>query len=101
MNDRSTDVRTRFYSVVRHWMTKMEVKSLRSYEHHFILFLLNGISDDNADIAAQSIEFLEAHGKRMREVLRVLEEDEFKPKTNSLDAVKNDDEDVEMASSSQ
>ena len=96
MNDRSSDVRVRFYSVVRHWMTKMEVKSLRGFEHHFILFLLNGIADENQEISAQSIEFLEAHGKRMKEVLQVLEEDEFKPTTSILDP--RPDEDAEMLS---
>ena len=96
MNDRSSDVRVRFYSVVRHWMTKMEVKSLRGFEHHFILFLLNGIADENQEISTQSIEFLEAHGKRMKEVLQVLEEDEFKPTTSILDP--RPDEDAEMLS---
>jgi hypothetical protein len=34
-----------------HWMVKMELSSLRKYEGNMILFLLNGIADDNQDIA--------------------------------------------------
>lgn len=48
-----------------------------------ILFLLNGISDDNQDIAQGCIQFLEEHGKRMREALRALgDEDDNKNDKN-------------------
>jgi len=53
-------------------MVKMELSSLRKYEGNMILFLLNGIADDNQDIAQDCVQFLEAHGKRMREALRAL-----------------------------
>lgn len=69
MNDRSQDVRTAFYEVLRHWMTNMELQSLRDVEHHLILFLLNGLSDENSDIAESCKVFLEEHGKRMKEAL--------------------------------
>lgn len=39
-------------------------------------FLLNGIADDKLEIGPQCIVFLEEHGKRMREALRALGEDE-------------------------
>lgn len=45
-NDRSADVRAVFYKVLEHWMTNMEINSLRVFEDHFILFLLNGIADE-------------------------------------------------------
>jgi hypothetical protein len=47
MNDRSQDVRVTFYEVLKHWLTNMEINSLRKYENHFVLFLLNGISDEH------------------------------------------------------
>lgn len=47
MNDRSQDVRNVFYTVVKHWMVKMEIMSLKKYEGNFLLFLLNGAADDN------------------------------------------------------
>lgn len=76
MNDKSTDVRTRFYEVVQHWMTKMEIKSLISFESHFVLFLLNGASDENETIAQSCISFLEDHGRRMRDALKQLGDEE-------------------------
>ena len=76
MNDRSQDVRINFYNVIKHWMTKMEIMSLRSYESHFILFLLNGIADENQDIAQGCVSFLEEHGKRMKEALQALGEED-------------------------
>jgi gas vesicle protein len=57
-------------------MKNMEYQSLRDSETHFILFLLNGISDDNKDISNKCQTFLEDHGKRMREALKALGEDE-------------------------
>ena len=76
MNDRSQDVRVTFYDVLCYWMKNMEYQSLRDSETHFILFLLNGISDDNKDISNKCQTFLEDHGKRMREALKALGEDE-------------------------
>ena len=52
MNDRSNDVRSTFYdNVLRHWLEKMEIHSLIKNEHHFILFLLNGMSDEIPEIS--------------------------------------------------
>ena len=59
-----------FYDVVlRHWLTSMEIHALIKYEHHFVLFLLNGLSDEIADIAKTSKELLESHGHNMRDAL--------------------------------
>ena len=54
----------------------MEYQSLKDSETHFILFLLNGISDDNKDISRKCQTFLEEHGTRMREALKALGDDE-------------------------
>lgn len=70
MNDKSQDVRLKFYSVVKHWMVNMEIQSLKNFEANFILFLINGIADENKDIQAGCIEFLEEHGNRMRDALK-------------------------------
>jgi len=69
MNDRSQDVRITFYEVLRHWMTNMELASLREQEKHLIQFLLNGIADDNESVRSSSLTFLEEHGARMRSAL--------------------------------
>jgi len=76
MNDRSQDVRSIFFTVLRHWMKNMEIQSLRSYEDSFVLFLLNGISDDNEEISKSCREFLEEHGSRMKEALAMLDEED-------------------------
>ena len=76
MNDRSQDVRVKFYEVLRHWMKNMELSALREQESFLIQFLLNGISDENQTVRSDSLSFLEEHGARMRAALRALGEDE-------------------------
>jgi hypothetical protein len=76
MNDRSLDVRRAFYEVLCNWMTKMELSYLRINEKHFLSFLLNGLSDDFKEISDLCLEFLEVHGKRMREALLALGEEQ-------------------------
>lgn len=63
-----------FYSVVKHWMVKMEIQSLKQFESSFILFLLNGVADENKEISQGCINFLEEHGNRMRDALKQLGE---------------------------
>ena len=82
MNDRSQDVRKTFYEVVRHWMTSMDIKSVRMFESTFILFLLNGIADEVEEIARACETFLEEHGARMKDALQQLGEDEEMHSTN-------------------
>jgi hypothetical protein len=77
MNDRSQDVRAIFYEVLFHWMQKMDFHYLKQYDHEFVQFLLNGISDDKLDIGPKCLQFLEEHGRRMKEALQAVgEEDE-------------------------
>lgn len=83
-NDRSQDVRQTFYTVLQHWMTHMELTSLRLFEAPFVLFLLNGVADDIKEISQSCIKFLEDHGKRMREALKAIgEEDDEEMKTDN------------------
>lgn len=76
MNDRSQDVRLEFYNVVFHWMKNMDIHYLKMFEADLVQFLLNGISDDKLDIGPMCIDFLDEHGKRMKEALKALGEDE-------------------------
>jgi hypothetical protein len=41
-----------------------------------VQFLLNGIADDKLDIGPKCSAFLEEHGKRMEEALKILGEEE-------------------------
>ena len=50
-NDRSQDVRSAFYDkTLRTWLTSMEIHSLIKYDHHFVLFLLNGLADEVPEV---------------------------------------------------
>lgn len=75
MNDRSQDVRAQFYDVLQYWLTEMEITCLRQVEQHFILFLLNGVADENEEISEKCRNILEKHGKDMREALVKLGEE--------------------------
>ena len=69
-------------------MTNMEISSLRTYESHMILFLLNGLSDENKEVSEACRLFLEEHGKRMKEALQVLgeeEQEEAKEETKTME----------------
>lgn len=69
-------------------MTNMEISSLRTYESHMVLFLLNGLSDENKEVSEACRKFLEEHGKRMKEALQVLgeeEEEEAKEETKAME----------------
>ena len=76
MNDRSQDVRAKFYEVLFHWMQNVEIQYLKTYEPDFVQLLLNGIADTQLDIGPKCIKFLEAHGKRMKEALIALGEEQ-------------------------
>lgn len=75
MNDRSQDVRATFFEVLQFWMTNMDIKGIRIFESNFILFLLNGIADENQEISTSCRLFLEEHGNRMRDALKQLGDD--------------------------
>eukprot|EP00350_Pseudokeronopsis_sp_OXSARD2_P004860 CAMPEP_0170561932 /NCGR_PEP_ID=MMETSP0211-20121228/57869_1 /TAXON_ID=311385 /ORGANISM="Pseudokeronopsis sp., Strain OXSARD2" /LENGTH=60 /DNA_ID=CAMNT_0010878165 /DNA_START=703 /DNA_END=882 /DNA_ORIENTATION=+ len=58
----------------------MEINCLKDLDHHFILFLLNGVSDDNKEISTKCIQMLETHGQQMKEALVALGEEEEEEK---------------------
>lgn len=75
-----------FYDqVMRHWLVNIEIHSLRKYEHHFVLFLLNGLSDEIIDIGGVCKELLEEHGKTMREALIQMGEEQEESDKMSID----------------
>ena len=53
----------------------MEIHALRKYESHFVLYLLNGASDEIPDISKSSIDMLEEHGRNMTDALIQLGEE--------------------------
>lgn len=54
----------------------MDIKAIRLFEANFILFLLNGIADESPEISNSCRLFLEEHGKRMRDALKQLGEED-------------------------
>jgi hypothetical protein len=76
MNDRSQDVRATFFEILAHWLSNMEINSLRQYEHHFILYLLNGITDEYAEVSKTCKNLLEDHGNNMKDALKQMGIDE-------------------------
>jgi hypothetical protein len=47
----------------------MDIHYLLQFEAPFTQMLLNGIADETLDISPQCIEFIEEHGKRMKDAL--------------------------------
>ena len=79
INDRSQDVRATVYDqMLRHWLSNMEIHSLRKFENHFVLYLLNGIADEVPEISQHCQEMIEEHGRNMRDALVQLGEEEEK-----------------------
>jgi len=65
-------------------MTEMEISSLIQFESHFVLYLLNGVSDESEDISKSCLAFLEEHGARMKAALIALgDEKDDKAEENS------------------
>jgi len=54
----------------------MEIHSLMKYDHHFVLFLLNGLADEVQEVQVFCKEMLEEHGKNMKDALIQLGEEE-------------------------
>lgn len=64
--------------MLHHWLTNMEIHSLIKYENHFVLFLLNGLSDEIPEISKACKTMLEEHGKNMHDALIQMGEEEEK-----------------------
>jgi hypothetical protein len=58
----------------------MEIHSLIKYDHHFVLFLLNGLADEVPEVQSVCREMLEEHGRNMKDALIQLGEE---PMTDS------------------
>lgn len=66
----------------------MEINALRQIEHNFILFLLNGIADENQDISVKCKVMLEEHGKNMKDALIQLGEESEEDNKMQIDEIK-------------
>jgi len=47
----------------------MDFHCLRKYEHHFVLFMINGMSDEIPEISKTCKDLLEEHGRNMKDAL--------------------------------
>lgn len=90
INDRHHDVRRVAIEVIDYWLQHMDIHSIQKYEKDLLLFLLNGVADENEQVRDPAIEILERHGNDMKEALVKLGEEE-----------EGKDKDVEMESASQ
>ena len=48
-------------------------------------YLLNGMSDDKLEIGPMCIDFLEEHGKRMKEAMKALGDEDFEDEEEAKD----------------
>jgi len=78
-------VRATFYDkLLRQWLTTMEIHSLMKYEHHFVLYLINGMSDEIEEIRTWSKSMLEEHGRNMRDALVQMGEESEKMSVDGI-----------------
>ncbi len=62
-NDKNYDVRKALYSAVYKLVTNFNIIYLRKYEHHLVILLMNGLSDEKTDIQMMCLKGLEDAGK--------------------------------------
>lgn len=62
-NDKKQDVRGIFYSTIFKLIKNLNIIHLRKYEPQLVLFLMNGLGDDQSDIIISCRDFLEEAGK--------------------------------------
>ena len=78
-------MRATFYDkLLRQWLTTMEIHSLMKYEHHFVLYLINGMSDEIEEIRTWSKSMLEEHGRNMRDALVQMGEESEKMSVDGI-----------------
>jgi len=93
-NDKKPDVRAAFYATIFKLVTNLNIIHLRKYEFQLVMFLMNGLGDDQADIITSCGKFLEDAGAH-RQVNYYI----FNYKSNfyqKLAVELNEDEDVDM-----
>lgn len=61
-NDKNIDVRKSFYHSTYNLLLNFNIMLLNKFEHHLVIFLLNGLSDENLEVSNTSKEFLEKAG---------------------------------------
>lgn len=54
------------------------------YEHHFVLYLINGMSDEIEEIRTWSKSMLEEHGRNMRDALVQMGEESEKMSVDGI-----------------
>ena len=74
-NDKNSDVRMAFYSVIYKIMVNMKIIYLRKYEHNIVLYLMNGLSDERDDIKKEAYQYIEKAGKYREKLASELEEE--------------------------
>ena len=62
----------------------MELSYLKCYEADFVQMLLNGMADAQLDIGPKCVAFIEAHGKRMKEALIALGDEQEEEQAMSI-----------------
>ena len=61
-NDKNSDVRKAFYLVSYNLILNFNIVHLNKFECHLVIFLLNGLSDEKADVVEISKDYLEKAG---------------------------------------
>lgn len=62
LNDKKPDVRAAFYATVFKLVTNFNIIHLRKYEFQFVMFIMNGLGDEQADIVVSCGKYLEDAG---------------------------------------
>ena len=61
-NDKKSDVRNIFYLVIFKLIKNFNIIHLRKYEYQLVIFLMNGLGDEQTDIVNACINYLEEAG---------------------------------------
>jgi len=61
-DDKKSDVRAVFNATVFKLVTNFNIVHLRKYEHQLVMFLMNGLGDQQADIVISCEKYLEDAG---------------------------------------
>ncbi len=62
-NDKNYDVRKVFYVSIFKLLTNFNIIYLRKFEHFLVIFLMNGLSDEKADIQDICLKYIEDAGE--------------------------------------
>jgi hypothetical protein len=62
-NDKNYDVRKAFYTSIYRLLVNFNIIYLRKFEHFLVMFLMNGLSDEKADIQEICMKYIEDAGE--------------------------------------